>query len=108
MSKIITKSEFHAALENIGAAVPFKEIEIVILWYTAKIEAEKNQYRWRDVKEELPEVNKDYIGRWWANAREKCHFDGKDWWYVDKMVGTKKCNVAPSHFMPMPKFEVEE
>ncbi|MEE9351684.1 MAG: hypothetical protein V3U78_05445 [Thiotrichaceae bacterium] len=71
-----------------------------------ELQKDLDQYRWRDVNEELPEINQDCIGRWWANGREKCHLDFTGtWWYLDKMVGLKESNIAPTHWMPMPSFE---
>ena len=73
-----------------------------------KLKAKLDQYRWRDVKVEPPEINTDLIGRWWLDGKEKCHLDDAGaWWWLDNMDGIKKASVAPTHWMPMPSFEVE-
>jgi len=86
-----------------------------------KLEKQLDQYRWRDVKEELPEDD-DEILIWPHHkyAGSTAHFNpygdngdgiGKDEFYysTDDQWGEDYYHeISITHWMPMPKFDVEK
>lgn len=80
----------------------------------------KDQYRWRDVKEELPEDDDEVLiypeQKYAGNTAYFNPYDdngdgikkGQFYHIVENSYGDDYCETRPTHWMPFPIFEVEK